>query len=476
MAGGDELLPVGQKGNYKKYIETATSSVIAEQVAGWLQASTASIGILGASTAQIGHVVADVSTAQVGHIVADVSTAQIGHILADVSTASIGHIIADLSTAKIGALQASTESIGYITALVSTASIGHIIADLSTAKIGALQGSTESIGYVIADLSTAKIGALQASTESIGYVTALVSTASIGHIIADLSTAKIGALQASTESIGYITALVSTASIGHVIADLSTAKIGALQASTESIGYITALVSTASIGHVILDLSTANIGALQASTESIGVVTLGASTASISNIGIATINTVAPAINSQTGLSVGLAAEGYAQADGASNSHSSPAQHGTGALKFATYPYRYNESTWDRVRNNHNVSLLASTSRSSDANSADQTNYNASAHILYLAYDTATGAALTPSLQLKDGVSARYATVWTAAAAVATTTGLYTYCFDPAGSTGSTGFTEVWRGRPGRTWRLAVAHSSSGATQYSASVDNLVAG
>lgn len=132
-----------------------------------------------------------------------------------------------------------------------------------------------------------------------------------------------------------------------------------------------------------------------------------------------------------------------------------------------------NGATWDRWRNNHAVTLLASAARSTDALSSDQTNYNARVHLVQIVYATSTGAAITPSLQVKDSVSSSYGTVWTAAAAISST-GHYTYLFDSSASTASTGPTEVSNVRPSRTWRLSLAHSSSGATTYSASVDNLV--
>lgn len=87
----DEFLPVGQTTHRKKLVETSSSGTVAELVAAWLQPSTESFGILGASTAVIGHVIADASTAQIGHILVD------GGTLSD-GTVSITTGVTQLST------------------------------------------------------------------------------------------------------------------------------------------------------------------------------------------------------------------------------------------------------------------------------------------------------------------------------------------------------------------------------------------
>ncbi|MBI2934672.1 MAG: hypothetical protein HYY29_03775 [Chloroflexi bacterium] len=333
----DETYPVGQLSNKKKLVETATTQVVAELVASWAQTSTAIIGLLGASTAVV------------------------------------GHFIADASTAKIGALQPSTEV------------IGHILADASTAKIGALQPSTEIIGYVKIDQTTP------------GTSNAITITSSSGGISPVSATAGV-----------KINHYVATPSPGDAVANNE--------------------------------------------------------------------NTFAE----PSGGSLYLRVFPYALSTGSSwdrtrsiiVANSMPAPSGSVSDVLARLA-NYNGATHDLQYNNHAVTLLASTSRTATTNSADQTNYNAKAHVLYVAYDTATGAGLTPSVQVKDSVSGLYGTAWTGPAITTGSTGLYTYLLDDAASTSSTGYTDIAKIRFGRTWRLVVTASSSGATQYSASVDNL---
>lgn len=182
--------------------------------------------------------------------------------------------------------------------------------------------------------------------------------------------------------------------------------------------------------HIELQGSTEIIGLLGASTASIGI--LGASTEKIGALQPSTevIGHIIP--------DASTAIIGYVQPMG---------------------------STW--------ATLLASAARSSDTLSAAQTNDGYQAHILHVVHDTATGAALTPTLQIKESISSGYKSIWTASAVISST-GHYAYLF-ALGGVGSAGsYDEACNLRLGPTWRLSVAHSSSGATTYNASVDNLV--
>ncbi|MDO8751141.1 MAG: hypothetical protein Q7K03_08365 [Dehalococcoidia bacterium] len=216
-----------------------------------------------------------------------------------------------------------------------------------------------------------------------------------------------------TATTGIVAELVAT------WAQPSTEAMGILGGSTSVIGHVIGDASTAVIGHVIADASTAKIGALQASTEIIGYVKIDQTTPGTSN-----------------------------------------------AVVLATTGAEF----W---QNNQAVTLLASTSRTATTNSADQTNYNGRGLILQVVSDTSTGASLTPTLQIKDSISGGYFTAWTAAAALSST-GHRAYLFDLGGVGGAGSFTEAVNMRLTRTWRFSMTHSSSGATQYSVSGENLL--
>ena len=119
--------------------------------------------------------------------------------------------------------------------------------------------------------------------------------------------------------------------------------------------------------------------------------------------------------------------------------------------------------------------LLASGARTASTTSADQTNYEGQAHIIFINVSAVTATpAVTPYLQIKDSISGNYKTVWTAGAAIATT-GQYVYLFGLgvlAAAAGS--FTEAVNIRLGCTWRLGATHGDTDSITYSASAETLV--
>lgn len=116
------------------------------------------------------------STAGNLHVELQPSTEVVG--LLGASTAMVGHAILDASTARIGSLYPSTETIGALYP--------------STARIGSLYPSTERIGSLYP--STETIGALYPSTNAIGVVggiagypsAVLVTTTSQAYSTGDL--------------------------------------------------------------------------------------------------------------------------------------------------------------------------------------------------------------------------------------------------------------------------------------------------
>jgi hypothetical protein len=92
------------------------------------------------------------------------------------------------------------------------------------------------------------------------------------------------------------------------------------------------------------------------------------------------------------------------------------------SLQVAATLHIFNGSVYDRLRNNHEVTVLASAARTAAINSSDQTNYNA--RTLYLTWDitvAATGT-LTLTIKYKDSLSGKYVTLLASAAQAGTGT------------------------------------------------------
>lgn len=141
------------------------------------------------------------------------------------------------------------------------------------------------------------------------------------------------------------------------------------------------------------------------------------------------------------------------------------------AIQSLAAAYGYNGSTWDRQRNVNAVSVLASSARTTTQTGSDQTNYNFRGLILYVNVTSAGTGSITPSLDIKDSVSAAYKTIWTAAAAI-TTTGLFTYVIGPDAAAAA-GYTEAVLRYIGRTFRVNVTANNANSVTYSVSMDLL---
>ena len=152
-----------------------------------------------------------------------------------------------------------------------------------------------------------------------------------------------------------------------------------------------------------------------------------------------------------------------ALADGAANP-TSPIV-GAGNLHF-------NATTWDRTRGNVELTLLASSARTAEANSADQVSYNHTGLIIVVdASVDGAAASITPTLEIKDSISGNYFTIWTAAVPIADVV-TRAYLFTPGGEGGS--YTEAVNLRIGRTWRFTMTVADADSITYSASAVLLV--
>lgn len=132
----------------------------------------------------------------------------------------------------------------------------------------------------------------------------------------------------------------------------------------------------------------------------------------------------------------------------------------------------FNGVTFDRVRSNEEVTLLASAARTATLQSADQVNYNGAGLIVIVDFETEVDTvSITPYLQIKDSISGNYFTIWTAAAAIEAV-GTFAYLFAPGGAAGS--FTEAVNLRLARTWRFGMTHADADSATYSVSAVVLV--
>lgn len=105
------------------------------------------------------------------------------------------------------------------------------------------------------------------------------------------------------------------------------------------------------------------------------------------------------------------------------------------ALVTENHNYLYNNSNYDRARNNHEVTVLASAARSADTNSADQPNYNARGVVVSIDITVLGSTNLTITVTYKDSLSGKYVTILASAALIAT--GTYTLVVYPSATPAS---------------------------------------
>lgn len=148
-------------------------------------------------------------------------------------------------------------------------------------------------------------------------------------------------------------------------------------------------------------------------------------------------------------------------------SESDAAGNHTGALGVLSHPYRYDPTanSWERLRGNHDTTVLASASRSATVNSADQTNLHCRGVLICFNVTVVPGVdTVQLSLQGKDPLSGEYIEIVTSTA-VATTGARFIYLAPGAGSLGS--FNNYFNGQLPHTWRARMSHSGAGAFTYS---------
>lgn len=122
----------------------------------------------------------------------------------------------------------------------------------------------------------------------------------------------------------------------------------------------------------------------------------------------------------------------------------------------------YNNSNWDRQRNNHEVTVLASAARAVDTNSADQTNYNARGVDVVVDVTAQASTSIVVTIKMKDTLSGKYVTVLASAAIVGASTvklTVYPGCIAVANAVANLPLARVWRVEITRTGGASDTYS-----------------
>jgi hypothetical protein len=122
----------------------------------------------------------------------------------------------------------------------------------------------------------------------------------------------------------------------------------------------------------------------------------------------------------------------------------------------------FNGTTWDRARNNNDLTLLASAARTATLQSSDQTNYNGRGLHVVLDVTSAGTGSITLTIQAKDVLSGKYYTLLAGAAVTTNSTNVYkVYPGFPA--TANVSANDLLT----RTWRIDVTHNNANSITYS---------
>ena len=125
----------------------------------------------------------------------------------------------------------------------------------------------------------------------------------------------------------------------------------------------------------------------------------------------------------------------------------------------------------EAVRDNTEVVLLDSASRSETTNSKWQTNHNNNygAILVINVSDMTATPVLTPKLHLRDPASGDYVDIWTAAATL-TAVGIATYLFGLGGAGSAGDYTEGVNLLLPRSFRFQMVHADADSAIYSVAI------
>lgn len=135
-------------------------------------------------------------------------------------------------------------------------------------------------------------------------------------------------------------------------------------------------------------------------------------------------------------------------------------------LVTAARETRFNGTTWDRLYNNSQFTLLASATRTATTSSASQTNYNARGLWLFLNVTAVSAGGLKLSLNYVDPVSAVSGVVYQDGTFI-TATGIYLFEFYIGGAAAVSNVrASISRSVP-RIWTATVTHGDASNQTYS---------
>ncbi len=133
------------------------------------------------------------------------------------------------------------------------------------------------------------------------------------------------------------------------------------------------------------------------------------------------------------------------------------------ANPLATSAFLYNEATWDRVRNNTDITVLASAARTALVTGSDLTNYNArGVHVVFDVTADPAGASLTLTVQGKDSLSGKYYDLLVGSAVADVGTTVYRIGPDLSAVANSVVIDIL-----PRIWRVNIAVADSASMTYS---------
>lgn len=164
----------------------------------------------------------------------------------------------------------------------------------------------------------------------------------------------------------------------------------------------------------------------------------------------------ASALLGDDGTNLQLVSLSTAAADGVANA--------LNRLREISFPTLFNETTWDRQRNNVEGTALASAARTAQTASADLVNYNGRGIAAFLNVTAASGTGgLQLRIQYKDPASGSYGSLNSLPTAViATGIGMYAVLAGITGGSPQSSSTVL-----PRTWRVLVQVGDASSYTYS---------
>lgn len=138
-------------------------------------------------------------------------------------------------------------------------------------------------------------------------------------------------------------------------------------------------------------------------------------------------------------------------------------------LGVVSHQLLFNNTDWDKWRNNTEGTIKVSAARTTTYSSNLQTNYNHKGIYVILNVTAKTGApSITMKLEVKNPITAGYS-AFTATSAAITTTGTYILALHPALVDTAGVFHLACDALLPRSWRLYVSHANADSITYSVS-------